>query len=116
MANLRIGRRSGLVLRGGRNIRSTAWGASTTTTVSIGSSATPILAFSLTAAGLAMRPFTIIRERFFWYVRPDVFTGGEPYGGAIGFCVVSDQAVAIGVTAVPTPITDMGSDLFYAFA
>jgi len=29
--------------------------------------------------------------------------------------VVSDQAVAIGVTAVPTPITDQGSSLFFAY-
>ncbi len=30
--------------------------------------------------------------------------------------MVSDQAVAIGVTAVPTPITDQASDLFYFYA
>ena len=29
--------------------------------------------------------------------------------------MVSDQAVAIGVTAVPTPITDQGSDLWYFY-
>ena len=29
--------------------------------------------------------------------------------------MVSDQAVAIGVTAVPTPDTDRGSDLWYVF-
>ncbi len=116
MANLRIGRRSGLVLRGGRNVRSTVWGSSSFTTVSIGSPGTAVLAFALSAGGLAMRPFTIVRERFFWYTRSDVVTGGEVWGGAIGFCVVSDQSVAIGVTAVPTPITDIDSDLFYLYA
>jgi hypothetical protein len=30
-------------------------------------------------------------------------------------CVVSDQATAIGVTAVPTPVTDDGSDLFFVY-
>ena len=28
-------------------------------------------------------------------------------------CVVSDQAEAIGITAIPTPITDIESDLWY---
>jgi len=34
---------------------------------------------------------------------------------AIGGAIVSDQAVAIGVTAVPTPVTDIGSDLFFFY-
>ncbi len=67
----------------------------------------------MNAAALALRPFTVVRERLYWYCRADVVTGGEEWGGAIGSCVVSDQAVAIGVTAVPTPITDLGSDLWY---
>ena len=29
--------------------------------------------------------------------------------------VVSDQAVGVGVTAVPTPITDLGSSLFFLY-
>ena len=33
--------------------------------------------------------------------------------GAFGYAVVSDQAVAIGVSAVPTPITDQDSDLWF---
>ncbi len=32
---------------------------------------------------------------------------------AFGLCVVSDQALAIGITAVPTPVTDLGSDLWF---
>ncbi len=113
MANLRIGRRSGLVLRGGRNRRSTLWVPTTTTTITISSGATAVLAFSGNALLLAFRPFTVIRSRFYWYCRSDVVTGGELWGGAIGQCVVSEQAEAIGVTAVPIPITDMGSDLFF---
>jgi len=35
--------------------------------------------------------------------------------GDLGFAVVSDQAVAVGVTAVPTPFTDKGSDLFFVY-
>ncbi len=33
--------------------------------------------------------------------------------GAVGFAVVTDQAVAVGVTALPTPITDLASDMFF---
>ncbi len=29
--------------------------------------------------------------------------------------VVTDQAVAIGITAIPTPITDMGSDKWFVY-
>ena len=116
MANLRIGRRSGLVLRGGRNRRDTIWGATPTTTVTISSGGTAVLAFALDTAGLALRPFTVVRERLYWYIRSDVLTGGEFYGGALGSCVVSDEARAIGVTAVPTPITEQGSDLWMLYA
>jgi len=39
-------------------------------------------------------------------VRSDQFVATEGYEIAIGMAVVSDQALAIGVTAVPTPFTD----------
>ena len=113
MANLRIARRSGLVLRGGRNVRQTRWLVNPTVTFSLGGSGVVLLASSLDAAALALLPFTIIRERNVWYCRGDVVTGGEKWGGAVGHCIVSEQAVAIGVTAVPTPVTDQGSDLWY---
>jgi len=115
VANLRIGRRSGLVFRGGRNRRDTVWGLTASSLVTIAAPSTAVLAFSLNAAALALRPFTVVRHRLNWFVRSDVVTGGEAYGGSIGGCVVSDQAVAIGVTAVPTPITDQGSDLWYFY-
>ncbi len=114
MANIRTARRSGLVLRGGRNISNTLWLATGPGEISIGSGGAAILGFSLDAATLALRPFTILRERNFWFARSDVVTGGEEWGGAVGACVVSDQAVAIGVTAVPTPITDIDSDLWHS--
>ena len=115
MANIRTARRSGLVLRGGRNRRDSIWAFVQTSLVSIGSAGSSVLAFSLSAGALALRPFTIVRTRLNWYARSDVFTGAENWGGAIGFAVVSDQAIAIGVTAVPTPLTDQGSDLFFVY-
>ena len=69
--------------------------------------------FSLNAAALALRPFTIVRSRFEVGIISDQTAATEDQLGAIGMAVVSDQAVAVGVTAVPTPITDMGSDLWF---
>jgi len=115
VANIRTARRSGLVLRGGRNRRDTLWGETTTAQINIGSPSVAVLAFALGAGALALRPFTVVRHRLNWYARSDVLTGGEVWGAAIGGCVVSDQASAIGVTAVPTPITDGSSDLWYFY-
>ena len=115
MANIRTARRSGLVLRGGRNRRDTVWGGTTTAIFNISAAQTANLSFSLNAAALALRPFTVVRHRLNWFVRSDVVTGGEVWGAAIGGCVVSDQSVAIGITAVPTPIVDIGSDLWYFY-
>jgi len=68
--------------------------------------------FTLNAAALALRPFTIVRSRFEAYVVSDQEAATELQGAAVGGAIVSDQASAIGVTAVPTPITDMSSDLW----
>ncbi len=69
--------------------------------------------FSLNAAALALRPFTVVRSRFLVSIASDQVAASETQVGAVGLAVVSDQANAIGVTAVPTPITDMGSDLWF---
>ena len=69
--------------------------------------------FSLNTAALALRPFTIVRTRFLVSIVSDQLGADEIQIGAYGMAVVSDQAVAVGVTAVPTPITDMGSDLWF---
>ncbi len=116
MARLNIARRSGLVLRGGRNVRQNIWFQTTTSVVTIAAGSTATLGFQLSAAALALRPFTVVRHRLSWHCRADVVTGGENWGGAVGGCVVSDQATAIGVTAIPTPITDQASDLWYLYA
>jgi len=71
------------------------------------------LILSLSAAGLALRPFTVIRTRLHFSVRSDQSAASENFDAAIGCAVVSDQAAAIGITAVPTPFTDLGSDLWF---
>jgi len=70
---------------------------------------------SLNAAALALRPFTIIRSRFELSFDTDQTAAAENQIGAWAMAVVSDQASAVGVAAVPTPVTDAGSDLFFAY-
>ena len=71
------------------------------------------LMFSLNAAALALRPFTIVRSRFEMWLRSDQAAAIEQQWVSFGIAVVSDQAAAIGVTAIPTPFTDMASDLWF---
>ena len=68
--------------------------------------------FSLTTEEKALRPFTVVRTRIQCEIISDQVAASESQVGALGVAVVSDQAEAIGVTAVPTPITDMASDLW----
>ena len=109
-----MARRSGYVLRRGVQRRETLWiGASVGfTTMGL---AQAVLVASLNAAALALRPFTIVRTRGYFNVRSDQISALENFTAAFGAAVVSDQSVAIGVTAVPTPTTDSGSDLFFVY-
>jgi len=71
------------------------------------------LVSSLSAGALALRPFTIVRTHLTVHARSDQGAASESYLASVAMCVVSEQAAAIGVTAVPTPITDQESDLFF---
>ncbi len=115
MANIRTARRSGLVLRGGRNIRSTFWGdVAGTITIIGGPSGSALL--NVTGAGLlALRPVTVIRVRGYWHLQSDQAAAAEDQGAALGMAIVSDQAAAVGITAVPTPTTDRSSDKFFVY-
>ncbi len=115
MANIRVARRSGSVLRGGRMRRESLWfgGVDQSTTTSGASSAVALT--SLNAAALSLRPFTIIRTRGIIRIQSDQAAAAEVQGAAWGACVVSDQSLAIGVTALPTPVTDSGSDLWFGY-
>jgi len=70
---------------------------------------------SLSAAALALRPFTVVRTLMTGHVTSDQAGAHEDQAGAWGAAIVSAQAVGIGVTAVPTPVTDQGSDLWFAY-
>ena len=81
---------------------------STTLTASGGT-----LTNALNAAALALRPFTIVRTYMEFMVISDQAASVESQVCAFGMAVVSDQALAIGVTAVPTPVNEIESDLWF---
>ncbi len=110
MANIRRSRAGGFI-RGGRSRRETLWigvdPAVVGLTVGGGT-----LTHALNASALALRPFTITRSRMTIQWSSDQTAATERQFGAYGLAVVSDEALAIGVTAVPTPVTDSSSDLW----
>jgi len=77
-------------------------------------SASASISHIMTTVELAKRPFTLVRTHLEMFIFSDQEIAGENQIGAVGLCVVSDQAVGVGVTAVPTPITDLDSDLWFA--
>ncbi len=102
MARRFSGFRQRLVSQG----RKTFWFQGAYVNTNLPSANSAVIVTSLNAAALALRPFTIIRTRGAWGVRSDQSAASENQFVNYGSIVVSDQAVAIGVTAVPTPVTD----------
>ncbi len=101
-------------VRGGRSQRrTTMWIDIAANTNTIAAASTAVLSAALNAGALALRPFTIVRTHLFWHITSDQSAASEIYGAAIGMCVVSDQARAVGVTAIPNPSSDAESDLFF---
>jgi hypothetical protein len=60
-------------------------------------------------------PATVVRIRGNIWVASDQASASEEPFGALGFAVVSDQAEAAGVAALPSPITDEASDLWFLY-
>jgi hypothetical protein len=57
---------------------------------------------------------TIVRTRGSIVIMTDQAAAAqEDQIGAVGFCLASDQAVAVGVGSVPTPYTDQDSELWF---
>ena len=67
---------------------------------------------TLNAAALLLRPFTILRTRIEILWRSDQTATNETPTGAYGQIVVKQTAGAIGVTAVPTPLTEIDADWY----
>ncbi len=110
-----MARKSGFVRRNNAMRRDTIWLFGGPGQFVIASASTAVVLASFNAAALALRPFTVVRTRGQFLYHSDQRAATEDYEGAFGLAVVSDQASAIGVTAVPTPITDMGSDLWFVY-
>jgi len=115
MANIRTRNRSGLFLRGGVRRRETQWLELPTVSFGLASPNAASLLLSLTTAEKALRPFTIVRTRGSFLIHSDQAVAFEYFDMTLGGCVVSDQAEAIGITAVPTPTTDRASDLWFLY-
>ena len=107
-----MARRHSTFRRGSGQRRSTSWLDIPLGIVNVGAGGASIFA-SLSVAELAKRPFTIVRTHLEVKFGSDQAIATESQLGAIGLCVVSDQAAAIGITAVPTPDTDLSSDLWF---
>jgi len=115
MANIRTGRKSGFILRSGVMRRETVWLGIAHASATLAASATAALTNASSAMVLALRPFTIVRTRGTWLVLSDQSAASESFIGSIGYSVVSDQALAVGIGSVPTPATDQSSDMFFVY-
>ena len=94
--------------------RATEWLGSADVSVTQNLAAnTVILLQSLTAVEIAKLPFTVTRTRGSIWVASDQVAATRTPFGALGFSVVSQPAIAIGVTAVPLPLFDENSDMFF---
>ena len=109
---IRSRRPSGLVVRSGPK-RTTTWFGFNPTVQALTAAGGTII-FSLNAAALALQPFTVVRSLFELYITSDQEAASEDQLAGFGIAVVSDEATAAGVTAIPTPITEMASDLWFA--
>jgi len=93
--------------------RESLWFSISEQIVTLAAANTAILAQQLNAAALAYLPFTVVRTHIFWSMMSDQVAAIEDQQVGLGLAVASDAAVAIGVTAVPTPFTDLDSDLWF---
>ena len=102
-------------IRGGVARRETQWLDLPEVGFSLPSANSGVILLSLTTAEKALRPFTIVRTRGMWQIESDQSAASELASVALGACVVSDQAEAVGISAVPTPDIDAVSDLWFVY-
>ena len=95
--------------------RSTSWFQFQPALTTIATSSTAALVFNLNALALARRPFTVVRSLWQLQVTSDQAAAQEEQRVGFAIAVVSEQASDIGITALPTPITDMESDAFFMY-
>ncbi len=97
--------RARTAIRGRSAKRSMEWIAINDPLTSVAGSAATLL-FSLNAAALLRRPFTIVRTRITLHFESDQSAASETPGAAFGMGVASEPAVAAGIASLPTPLTE----------
>jgi len=115
VANINISRKSGFIRRAGVMKRDTLWISTGVIGAVPAAASTAILLTNFAGGILGLRPFTVVRTRGLLSARSDQLAAAEEWSIRYGHAVVSDQAVAIGVTAIPTPDTDSSSDAWFVF-
>ena len=86
--------------------RKTVWvGTASSASVAVASAAS-VIHSSFVPSALSMLAPTIVRVRGFFSIFPSVLTADLTWFGAYGLCIVSDEALAIGTTAIPRPHDD----------
>ncbi len=115
MANINTSRKSGFIIRAGVKRRETVWSGILETLTVLANAGDAVLFGGFSAAALALRPFTIVRTRLLHYVSSDQSGVDESWMAAIGFAIVTDEALAVGATAVPTPLSSSDSDAFFVW-
>ena len=93
--------------------RLTSWFQFSPSSTALGVSTSAVLVSSLNAAALALRPFTIVRSHFVFQLDSDQAAAIEIQAISHGLAIVSDQASAVGITAIPTPTTEAASNLWF---
>ena len=99
--------------------RATTWvQAAVMAETSIGAASTKVLLQRLTAASIAIigAPTTVVRTRGLVSVRTDQISAVEDQIGALGICVVSDQAAAAGIASIPGPMSNPEWDGWFTYA
>ncbi len=114
MARVITNRKSGFIQRSGVMRRESLWVAISGSSTAL-APLTPVLLGGYSAAVLALRPFTVVRTRGVMSVLSDQSSATESFHSAMGMAIVSSEALAVGVTAVPTPISSQDSDLFFLY-
>ena len=71
-----------------------------------------VLLATFNAVALLLRPFTIIRTRLIFNVISDQQAASEAPRGALGMIVVTEDAAAAGVTAIPDAMVDTEAAFF----
>ena len=115
MARRLMRRGAPLVTRGAR--RSTDWLASfdVDTAVNLAAGASQLNQSFTQAQINALGPFTIVRTVGYVAVRSDQVAAERDPFGAMGMMIVREQARVIGITALPTPVTNEFDDGFFVF-